>query len=73
VGFLADGAVTHRAGLETFDDFLNRLDFVNRNRIFGPLEVEEAAQRAELLGLVVDEFGVLLEDVIAAESRGGLE
>jgi hypothetical protein len=40
---------------------LRRLDLVDRHRRSRRLEVEQAAQRAELLRLVVDSFGVGLK------------
>ena len=43
VGFLADGAEAHRAGDKSLDDFLGRLDFVERNRRVGFLEIQQAA------------------------------
>ena len=58
VRFLADRAVAHRAGLEPFDDALDGFDFLNRQRLFRKLEIEQAAQRAEMLGLVVHQFRV---------------
>ena len=48
VRFLADRAVGHRAGLEALDDRFDRLDFLDRDRRCGELEIEQAAQRAEL-------------------------
>ena len=55
---LADGAVGHGAGLEALHDLLDRFDFLNGHRLVGRLEVEQAAQRAEVRGLVVDQLGV---------------
>src|SRR5690606_37010321 len=49
VRFLADRAVRHRAGLEALHDALDRLDFLERNRL-ARLEVEQAAQRAQIRG-----------------------
>ena len=48
VRFLGDGAVAHRAGLEALHDAFDRFDFVDRNRL-ALLEIEQAAQRAEVL------------------------
>ena len=60
VRLLADRAVAHRAGLEALHDALDRFDFLDRNRL-GRLEIEQAAQRAEVRRLVVDQLRVLLE------------
>ena len=70
---LLNGAVAHRAGLEPFDDFLHRLDFLNRQRLFRRFEIEQAAQRAEVRRLVVDQFGVFLENFVAAQPAGDLQ
>ena len=48
VRFLADGAERHRAGGEPLDDLLGRLDFFERHRLRRRLELQQAAQRAEL-------------------------
>ena len=47
VRFLADRAVGHGAGLEALDDALDRLDFLDRDRI-AALELQQAAQRAQV-------------------------
>ena len=54
VRFLADGAVGHGAGLEALEDRLDRLDFLERDRLGSRLQFQQAAQGAGLLGLVVD-------------------
>ncbi len=56
VGLLADRAVGHRAGVEPLDDLADRLDLVDRDRPRGlaPAELEQAAQRHQPLGLLVD-------------------
>ena len=61
VRFLADGAERHGAGGEALDDLLGRLDFFERHGLVGFLELDQAAQRAELAVLVVDQVGVFLE------------
>ncbi len=69
MGFLADRAVGHRAGLETFDDLVHRLHFVDGNRPRRVFQFHQTAQRRHPLGLVVDQLGVLFEGpviVIAA-------
>ena len=73
VRFLADRAVTHRAGLEPLHDALNRLDFFNRQRLFRKLEIEQAAQRAKMLGLVVHQVRVFRENLEVAGAAGVLQ
>ena len=70
-----DRAVAHGAGREPLDDRLDRLDLLDRHRLRScpSRNVEQAAQRAEPLVLVVDQPGVLLEDVVPARLRGVLE
>ena len=69
-----DRAVAHRAGGEPLDDRLDRLDLLDRHRLrLVELEREEAAERAEPLVLLVDQLGVLLEDVVPARLGGVLE
>ena len=60
VRFLADRAVRHRAGLEALHDALDRLDFLERHRL-AALEIQQAAQRAQVRRLLVDQPRVLLE------------
>ena len=60
VGLAADRAVRHGAGVEPLDDLAGRLDFIQRHRLAGH-ELEHAAERAELLGLLVDRLGKLVE------------
>ena len=43
-----DRAVGHRAGGKPLDDVGGRLDFVQRHRMLGRLELEQAAQRQQL-------------------------
>ena len=61
VRFFADGPVAHRAGREALDDLLGRLHFIERNGLVGVLELEQAAQRAQMAVLIVQQIGVLLE------------
>src|SRR5579863_7586992 len=53
-----DRAERHRAGGEPLHDLLGRLDLIERNRLalllFGSLELEQAAQRQQPLGLLVE-------------------
>ena len=46
---------------------------IGTGRPLAVLELEQAAQRGQLLGLVVDQRGVLLEDVVAAAAGGVLQ
>ncbi len=49
-------AEAHRAGREALDDFLCRLDLIDRDRrALARFELEQAAQRLELAALLVDE------------------
>ena len=69
-----DRAVAHRPGGEPLDDRLDRLDLLDRHRLaLVELELEQAAERAEPLVLLVDQAGVLLEDVVPARLGGVLE
>ena len=66
VRFLRNRAVAHRAGLEALDDRRDRLDLIDRNgRALVRAQPEEASQRLQLGGLVVDELRVLAEDVVS--------
>ncbi len=52
----------------------DRLDLLDRDGAArGRLQAQQAAQRAQLLGLVVDGGRVLLEDLVALRPRGVLE
>ena len=59
--FLADGTEAHCAGGEALDDFLGRLHFFEWNGLWVVLEIQKAAQGAEMLVLIVDEVGVFLK------------
>ena len=65
VRFLADRSERHRAGGEALDDFTGRLDFVELDRTLRLAQHHQAAQRAQILILLVDERGVFLEGGIA--------
>ncbi len=69
----ADRAEGHRAGREAVEDRLRRLDLFDRDRLAVGSDLEEAAQGAEPLGLVVHHAAVLLEDVLAARARAVLQ
>ena len=62
MGFARDRAERHRAGGEALDDLLGGLDFIERDRlalvVLGSLELEQAAQRQQLLGLLVQHLRV---------------
>ncbi len=73
VRLLGDGAVRHGAGGEAPDDLRDGLDLVEGDRGPALLEVEQAAQRHEAFGLLVDPVRVLLEDVVPAVAGGVLE
>jgi hypothetical protein len=68
-----DRAVAHRSGREPLDDLGERLDLVDRHRWAVADEFEQPTQRHQLLGLVVDLGGVLLEDVVALRPCGVLQ
>jgi len=72
VRLLRDGAVGHGARLETLHNLFGRLDLLEGDRRAG-LELEQAAQRAEVLPLVVDDLRVALEGRVAAGARGLLQ
>ena len=73
VRLLRDGAVAHRAGREALDDRRDRLDLVDRHRLGGGAQSQQAAERLELLCLVVDEPRVVAEHVVAARARRVLQ
>ena len=50
-------AERHGAGGEPLDDVFHRLHFVERQRIFGELEIEQSPQVIQGLGLIVDHGG----------------
>jgi hypothetical protein len=72
--FSRDGAVAHSTRRESFYYFPNGFDFVKRDRAcVGGNELEESAERGELLGMVVYELGVFLENLVLAGSGGVLQ
>src|SRR5713226_913842 len=74
VRFFRDRAIRHRTGRETLQDFAQRLNFVDGNRWTHTFaEREQAPQRRQPSRLIVDELGVLLEDVVTLGARGVLE
>jgi hypothetical protein len=72
VRLLRDGAVGHRARLEALHDCLGGLDFREGDRV-AALEIQQAAQRAEISPLVVDQLGVGLEGGLAVVAHRLLE
>src|SRR5262249_12371238 len=71
--FLTDRAVGHRPGLEALHDARDRLNLLQRDRRPSGLQLKQAAQRAEALGLIVDERAVFLEDLVVVRPDGVLE
>ena len=72
VRLLADGAVAHGARLEALHDALDRLDLLEGNGL-DLLEVEQAAQRAPVPTLLVDQRGILLENLVTAGAHRRLQ
>ena len=72
-----DRAETHRAGGETLDDVLGGLDLVELDRlallVLGGLDPEQAAQRQQPLGLLVEDFGERLVAVERIAAHGVLQ
>ena len=65
VRFLADRAVRHGAGLEALHDLGPRLDFLERDRLaVAGLELQEPAQRGQLVLLAVDQLGVFVVELL---------
>ena len=73
VRFLADGAEGHGAGSEALDDFARPVPLLRAARVRPLLELEQAAQSAELLVLLVDQVGVFLEGRVALCLYGVLQ
>ena len=73
VRFPADGAEGYRACSEPPDDIRGRLYFVQRKRLIGGLEFEEASNRAHLLSVVVGPLSELQVGRPVIRSRGMLE
>src|SRR5690606_1719497 len=74
MGLGGDRAQRHGAGGEALDDFLGRLDFVERNGLGGlGAELEQAAQGHVATRLVVDELGVFLVAGIVVGAGGMLQ
>ena len=73
VGFFADRPERHGAGGEALHDFFGGLDFFDRNRLVALLQLHQAAQRAQVRALVVDEVGVFLKCLEAVLPHGLLQ
>jgi hypothetical protein len=73
VRLLGDRAIAHRAALEPAQDRLDGLHLLDAHRLGGGAEVHQAAQRAELPRLVVDQRRVLLEDLVVPGPAGVLQ
>ena len=69
----ADRAVRHRAGGEAPEDRLGRLHVVDRDRLSGWPEIEQAPQRRPLPVLIVHEGGVLPVNPLLAAARRMLQ
>ena len=70
---LADGAVGHGAGGKALHDGFDRFDLLDRYRLAHGLQIEQTAQRRQMLGLVVDGTRVFLEKTIRTGTRGVLQ
>ncbi len=72
-----DRAEAHRAGGETLDDVLGGFDLVELDRlallVLGGLDPEQAAQRQQPLGLLVEDFGERLVALERIAARGMLQ
>ena len=68
-----DRAERHGPGGEPFHDLRGGLDLVERDRLIEGVELEQAAQVLQLAGLVVDDPGVLLEELVVAGTHGVLQ
>src|SRR5262249_12669354 len=59
--------------LESLEDRFDRLDLLDGDRLLRQLHIEQAAQGAKPLRLVVDEPAVLLKNLEIVRPAGGLE
>ena len=73
VGFFRDRPVRHRARGKPFDDLGGRLDFVQRDRLLGLFEFQQAAEREQLPLLLVDQLAVFVELFATVQPRGVLQ
>src|SRR5438552_3007485 len=72
VGFLADRAIAHCAGLEPLHDTLDRFHFVEWDRLY-LFEIEQAAERTPVALLLVDQGRVFLEHMVTSGADGALQ
>ncbi len=72
-----DRAEAHRTGGEALDDLLGRLDLLDRNGlallVLGRLDPEQAAQREQPLGLLVEDLGEGLVAVLGIAAHRMLQ
>ena len=73
VRLLANRAVGHRPALEAAGDLLDRLDLLNGHRLGIALELQQAPQGRQALGLIVDQLGVLLVHRVVVGARRPLQ
>ena len=59
----------HRTCHEPVEDRLRRLDFLDRHRLIGVLEVQQSANSCQGTALIVDQPGIVLEDPILLRLR----
>ena len=70
VGLRRKAAERHGRRREAFDDLVDRLDLLYRDRLAVGVEFEQPTEGLEVLVLVVDEFGELqIAVVVAAPNR----
>ena len=68
--FFADRAIGHRPGFKAVDDRLDRLDFFDWDGSFGKFEVQQTPQRAQAPGLVIDQAGIIFENLVVVIPTG---
>jgi hypothetical protein len=74
VGLLRERAVAHGTGGEALDDLRDRLDLLEGDGAAGRrAQVEQPAEREQLLRLCIHPSGVVLEDVVPAGAGGVLQ
>ncbi len=72
MGLLADRTVRHGAGVEPLDDRGGRLDLLQRHGLAGH-QLEQPAERAQVVPLLVDRAGILLVGAGVVLDNGVLE
>ena len=73
MGFLADGAIAHRAGLKPLDDAFNRFDLIDGDRFIDGFDIEQAANGAFMLLIGIHLGGIFLIQLIIAGSASHLQ